>query len=151
MQSEWPKIALHKVFVTVRQIFSDGPAGGNRAISSHFGGAPFRPLRPPGLAMGYWCDPRLYPNERFNLWWYYHAGNALSSTTEKNQKICAFRQNWGWCTRQKWTIWKLFWKFAEGYDTMDKMLVLARKHLQGKDMRLWLKIFLCLCLTQKSG
>ena len=151
MQSEWPKIALHKVFVTVRQIFSDDPAGENRVILSHFGGAPFRPLRPPGLAMGYWYDPRLYPNERFNLWRYYHAGNALSSTTEKNQNFCVFCQNPGRRPRQKWTIWKLFWKFTGGYDTMDKMLILARKHLQGKDMRLWLKNFLSLCLTQKSG
>ena len=37
-------IALHKVFVTVRQMFSDGPAGTDRATDPHFGGDPF-PIR----------------------------------------------------------------------------------------------------------
>ena len=40
----WPLIALHKVLVTVRQIFSDEPAMEDRAIFQSFGGAPF-PLR----------------------------------------------------------------------------------------------------------
>ena len=53
-------IALHKVFVTVRQMFSDDPAGKNRVLFSHFGGDPFPQRRPPGLAKGYWWVPRLY-------------------------------------------------------------------------------------------
>lgn len=39
--------------VTVRQMFSDDPAEESRVTFFHFGGAPFRPSRPPGLAMGY--------------------------------------------------------------------------------------------------
>ena len=40
-KTEMPMIALHKVFVTVRQIFSADPATEDRAIFHHFGGTPF--------------------------------------------------------------------------------------------------------------
>ena len=39
-------------FVTVRQIFSDGPAGTGRATDSHFGGDPFLIRRLHDLAGG---------------------------------------------------------------------------------------------------
>ena len=41
IQTELPLIALHKVIVTVRQIFSADPATEDRAIFHHFGGTPF--------------------------------------------------------------------------------------------------------------
>ena len=52
-KTEMPLIALHKVIVTVRQMFSDEPAMKNRAISHCFGGAPFLFRRLHGLAEKY--------------------------------------------------------------------------------------------------
>ena len=51
--SEQPLIALHKVLVTVLQIFSADPAKEDRAIFPHFGGAPFRFRRLHDLAETY--------------------------------------------------------------------------------------------------
>ena len=45
-------IALHNI-VTVRQIFSDGPANTVHADRIRFGGSPFLHRRPHGLAAGY--------------------------------------------------------------------------------------------------
>ena len=52
-RTEQPLIALPKDFVTVRQMFSDGPAGDDRAALPHFGGDPFRLRRLHDLAGGY--------------------------------------------------------------------------------------------------
>jgi len=46
-------IALHKVIVTVRQIFSAGPAMKDRAIFHSFGGTPFPLKRLHDLAKEY--------------------------------------------------------------------------------------------------
>ena len=51
--SEQPLIALHKVLVTVRQIFSADPATKERAFFWHFGGAPFPSRRLHDLAGKY--------------------------------------------------------------------------------------------------
>jgi hypothetical protein len=48
-----PLIALHKVIVTVRQIFSADPATEDRAIFHHFGGTPFPIQRLHDLAEKY--------------------------------------------------------------------------------------------------
>ena len=52
-KTELPMIALHKVIVTVRQIFSADPATEDRAIFHHFGGTPFPIQRLHDLAEKY--------------------------------------------------------------------------------------------------
>ena len=49
-QSEQPSIALHKLFVTVRQMFSAAPAASEQAFAHRFGGIPSLIRRLPALA-----------------------------------------------------------------------------------------------------
>ncbi len=52
-------------FVTVRRIFSSGPAEKTQACVPNFGGLPFLCKRLPGLVCRYSCVPRLYQAIQF--------------------------------------------------------------------------------------
>ena len=73
-------------FVTVRQVFPDGPAPKGQASFRHFGGGPFPVRRLPGLAGAVLMDAAPL-SERSNFEVSYHVLRDLSTAVGKNMEI----------------------------------------------------------------
>ncbi len=96
-------------FVTVRQVFPDGPAPKSR-LSRHFGGGPFPVRRLPGLAGAVLMDTAPL-SKRFNFEVSYHGSKALSTVIpESGRKFVQF-------VREKQRKFRCLWIW---YDTANK-------------------------------